>query len=307
MKLRWAGLAVLLAVGLMATLVNPANAGTTPPTITFANRTAPNAAGWNNTDATVNWDCADEEGGSGVVSPTVSATLTTDGAGQSAQGTCADNAGNTASDTQTGINIDKTAPDSVVGVMSRPPDTADGWYTRPVTINFEGTDGTSGIDSCFSYEYAFPDSANAFSIGSCADVAGNSAIAAKGFKFDMEAPGAAVDSNARFSLPPQFGGSFNTALAGEAITGTASDAGSGVSEVVVQFRWNPEGSIGPLISSPRVTRTATPASPGSTYTTWTVSTEGLVPGGYIVTARAVDGVSRLGNVSLARGYAITGP
>jgi hypothetical protein len=81
---------------------------TTPPTITFVNRTAANANGWNNGNVTVNWSCSDS--GSGVVSATVNAAVSTEGANQTATGTCTDLAGNSASDIQPGISIDKTAP-----------------------------------------------------------------------------------------------------------------------------------------------------------------------------------------------------
>jgi len=47
---------------------------------------------------------------SGAVSPTVSQTISTEGVNISATGTCFDNAGNSASNTQGGIKIDKTAP-----------------------------------------------------------------------------------------------------------------------------------------------------------------------------------------------------
>jgi hypothetical protein len=80
----------------------------TAPVIAFVSRTPADANGWNNTDVTINWSCTD--GLSGPVSASVSQTVSTEGANQSATGTCQDLAGNTASDTQSGINIDKTAP-----------------------------------------------------------------------------------------------------------------------------------------------------------------------------------------------------
>ena len=82
---------------------------TTPPTITFVSRMpAANANGWNNGNVTVTWSCSDS--GSGVVSATISQIISTEGSNQSATGTCQDLAGNSASNTQTGINIDKTNP-----------------------------------------------------------------------------------------------------------------------------------------------------------------------------------------------------
>ena len=80
----------------------------TAPTITYVGRTAANGNGWNNGDVVVEWSCSDD--GSGAVNASVFATVSTEGADQSATGTCEDLAGNTASDTQSGINIDKTAP-----------------------------------------------------------------------------------------------------------------------------------------------------------------------------------------------------
>lgn len=80
----------------------------TPPKITYTGRTAANPGGWNNSDVTVNWTCADAL--SGPMAASVSWTITTEGANQTATGTCTDNAGNSASDTQSGINIDKTPP-----------------------------------------------------------------------------------------------------------------------------------------------------------------------------------------------------
>lgn len=81
---------------------------------------AANAAGWHNTDVTVTFSCNDGEqpGGiylpgtfpSGIVACGPGQTLTTEGRDQSVTGTATDRAGNTATQTATGINIDKTAP-----------------------------------------------------------------------------------------------------------------------------------------------------------------------------------------------------
>ena len=86
------------------------------PGITFTSRTpAANGFGWNNTTVTVNWACSDAT--SGPVAGAVSQSVTAEGLNQSSTGTCSDVAGNSASDTQTGISIDKTVPTvSVTGV-----------------------------------------------------------------------------------------------------------------------------------------------------------------------------------------------
>ena len=69
----------------------------------------PNAAGWNNTDVTVNFTCSDALSGVGALSP-VSAVFSAEGANQSVAGLCTDRAGNSATTVMGGISIDKTPP-----------------------------------------------------------------------------------------------------------------------------------------------------------------------------------------------------
>lgn len=80
----------------------------TPPTIDGSRRPAANARGWNNAAVTVTFSCNDAQ--SGIQSCTPATTLSAEGAGQSVTGTAVDNAGNTASATVGGINIDLTPP-----------------------------------------------------------------------------------------------------------------------------------------------------------------------------------------------------
>jgi hypothetical protein len=113
---------------------------TTPPTITFVSRLpAANALGWNNTDVTVTWSCSDIEG---VLSPTVTQIVSMEGSALSATGTCTDTSGNTASDTQTGFNIDKTAPSLSPTVSPNPVTLNDS-----ATVNANASDGLSGLDT----------------------------------------------------------------------------------------------------------------------------------------------------------------
>ena len=63
------------------------------------------------------------------------------------------------------------------------------WYTSAVTINFSGTDTTSGIASCISTPYSGSDSETASVLGHCTDNAGNSSgDMAFNFKYDATAP-----------------------------------------------------------------------------------------------------------------------
>lgn len=308
------GASVSLLAGLLAT---PASAAedVTPPTITFVSRTAPNAAGWNNTDVVVTWSCEDEPGGSGAVWDTVSTTVTAEGVNLSAVGTCMDHAGNTASAQRLGINIDKTPP-TATGTAERSPDTASGWYIRPVTFSFQGSDALSGLVGCSSsYTYSYPDSASASVLGQCSDQAGNSKVSAASFQYDSESPGGTVDSNGPVTLPPccfgEFGGgAVNYAPAGASITGKASDSASGVSEVLVYFTRLPHGDHrlpAPVREAP-VIREAALASPGMQHTTWSASTAGMKTGGYRVQVQVIDAVGHVFPYENAysQGYVITG-
>lgn len=89
---------------------------TGPPSIS----PAANATGWHNTDVTVSFSCSDGEQPGGIYLPGSvpsgisdcgpTQTLTGEGRDQSVTGTATDLAGNTATQTASGINIDKTAP-----------------------------------------------------------------------------------------------------------------------------------------------------------------------------------------------------
>src|SRR5205823_1693013 len=78
------------------------------PTIAATAAPAANAAGWNNTDVTVTFTCADPL--SALVACPAPVTLSTEGANQSATGTATLKIGGTISATASGISIDKTAP-----------------------------------------------------------------------------------------------------------------------------------------------------------------------------------------------------
>jgi hypothetical protein len=84
------------------------------------------------------------------------------------------------------IFIDKTAP-AVHAVPSRPPQ-ANGWYTKPVSFTFDGTDATSGIAACSSITYSGPDSKSASVTGTCTDKAGNVGHAVSRFSYDSTPP-----------------------------------------------------------------------------------------------------------------------
>ncbi len=72
-----------------------------------------------------------------------------------------------------GFKYDATAP-AVTASPDRKPD-GKGWYRKPLTVSFAGTDATSGIAACTApTRYAGPDLAKAAVVGACRDAAGNS-------------------------------------------------------------------------------------------------------------------------------------
>lgn len=87
----------------------------TPPVIAASRTPEANAYGWNNTDVVVAFSCTDALSGLDATSIPGATTIAGEGANQSATGSCADRAGNQASATVGGINIDKTAPQLACG------------------------------------------------------------------------------------------------------------------------------------------------------------------------------------------------
>jgi hypothetical protein len=86
------------------------------------------------------------DGLSGIVTSSGPQILTSEGAIQTVTGMATDLAGNNASVTVSGINIDKTAP-AISGAATSPPNAA-GWYNSEVTISYNCSDALSGMASC---------------------------------------------------------------------------------------------------------------------------------------------------------------
>ncbi|MDP9373830.1 MAG: hypothetical protein M3Q65_15530 [Chloroflexota bacterium] len=155
------------------------NIDTTAPTLTFAGRTPDaNTAGWNNTAVTVSWNCADAL--SGPASARVDATVSSEGVNQTAEGRCADLAGNTVSASYSGLNIDTTPP-AVIYTGSA------GSYTilEAVSITCAAADALSGLASTTCQDitgpaYAFAPGDNTFS-ATATDKAGNAGSGAVTF------------------------------------------------------------------------------------------------------------------------------
>ena len=96
--------------------------------------------GWNTTDVAVTWTCTDAL--SGVATGPTNDTVSGEGANLSSSATCTDTAGNTASVTVFGIQIDRASPTTTATVPAPP---ASGWYADAVDVTLTGLDALSGI------------------------------------------------------------------------------------------------------------------------------------------------------------------
>jgi hypothetical protein len=104
------GTAIDLAGNMATATVSDINIDLTAPTITGAATTSPNAAGWYNTPVTVHFTCTDTLSGIPTGGCPADVVLSSNGANQSVMRSVSDAAGNSASASVSGINIDRTAP-----------------------------------------------------------------------------------------------------------------------------------------------------------------------------------------------------
>jgi hypothetical protein len=143
----------------------------TPPQVTGAvSERGPDTNGWYSRPVAVAFSGADATSGIAACDrPTYAGP---DGASQQVAGTCRDVAGNTSAAASVTLKYDATAP-AVNAVPDRPPD-ANGWYRRPLTVTFAGSDPVSGVAACAGpARYAGPAREEVALAGSCRDVAGN--------------------------------------------------------------------------------------------------------------------------------------
>jgi len=117
----------------------------TAPQISAVRAPEANANGWNNTPVTVTFACIDATSGLAAGSLSSPVDISSEGQGQSADGSCADVAGNVASMTVTNINIDMGAP-TVTASASLPFLWPPNGKTVPDVISGQIVDALSGLD-----------------------------------------------------------------------------------------------------------------------------------------------------------------
>jgi hypothetical protein len=118
---------------------------TVPPVATATATPAPNANGWNKTPVSVSFSGTDNLNGSGVAGCSPSVTLSANGAGQKASGTCTDVAGNVSAKATATISIDQIPP-----TVNLTAPTNGATYTIGSTIAAAYTcaDALSGLATC---------------------------------------------------------------------------------------------------------------------------------------------------------------
>jgi hypothetical protein len=194
----------------------------TPPTISATSRNPlPNAHGWNNTNVTVHFDCSDSLSGLAPASGPIDAVVSGEGANQSVTETCQDVAGNSASATANGINIDKTPP-TIAGSRA-PVANSFGWNNTDVTVSFACADSLSGIDTCGpSPQIVTSEGLNQSRTGTAVDLAGNSATAVVGnLNIDKTPPSISCTADPSVLWPP------NNKLVSVTVSVSLSDSLSG--------------------------------------------------------------------------------
>jgi hypothetical protein len=200
--------------------VNDINIDKTDPIVTATRTPAANSYGWNNTDVTVSVDSA-SDALSGIDTTSSPVVVSTEGAGQSANVSATDKAGNTGMATINDINIDKTAP--LITADRSPAANANGWNNTDVTVSVSSaSDALSGIASSDAPVTVTTEGANQSVTLTATDKAGNSASATvNDINIDKTAP---IISASRTPAANGFGWNNTDVTASY----TASDALSGL-------------------------------------------------------------------------------
>lgn len=162
----------------------------TPPALVEGTTSGtPGLNGWYWSAISVGWSANDAISGLRE-SGDASFAMSTSGEGSgisTGSRTVFDVAGNSSATTAYSFDVDLTDP-QVNGVADRAPNSF-GWYTVPVTITFEATDGASGIQQVSPAAiYSGPDSDTAAVGGEATDGSGRTSSTSFALKYDATAP-----------------------------------------------------------------------------------------------------------------------
>jgi large repetitive protein len=210
----------------------------TGPAVTTTADRGPNGNGWYREKVTISFAATD--GISGVAGcPSPIAYSSPDSGAASVSGTCSDNAGNTTTRAHA-LKYDGTAP-AATPVPRRNPN-ANGWYNAAVTVDYHGTDGTSGVDTCSTPSYSGPDDDTASVSGTCTDKAGNvSPAVAFAIKYDETDPVVTTSAD----RAPNGNGWYTAPVT---VSFAATDDTSGVAACPSPVRYSTPDSAGASVS-----------------------------------------------------------
>jgi len=166
----------------------------TNPTIVGTRSPDANVYNWDNSNVTVSFTCGDS-GGSGIGNCSEETIISAEGVSQFVEGQAEDKAGNTASFTVSGINIDKTKPEIVNIIV---PDANDhGWYNTDVDVHYSCADILSGPINASGDKIIASEGKNQSVSLECADLAGNiSAVESGNINIDKTKPQIIITSPA---------------------------------------------------------------------------------------------------------------
>lgn len=146
--------------------------GTAPDAPAVAVSPAPNAAGWNDSDVTVTFAGAGDNGPSGLAGCSDTVLVATDTPGLTVDGTCTDVAGNTSDAVSATVKVDKTAP-SAPTLSTLADGAAYDFGSVPAAPTCTATDALSGLDRCTVSGYSSAVGTHTVT-ATAYDVAGNS-------------------------------------------------------------------------------------------------------------------------------------
>ena len=268
----------LLLVMVLPLVVTPEVAAAPAAPIPVCSPAPSNCSGWYRTNVTVSWSY-DPAGVTNTEGCNVR-TVTSDTSDFPLS--CVVTYGSATYGFTAHVKRDATPPQVTAAAPDRAPD-ANGWYTRPVTVAFSGTDATSGLASCDRPTYA-SDSASAQVTGTCRDNAGNtSAPGAAALKYDATPPTVAAAAD----RAPDANGWYRKPLT---VAFNGADATSGIQACTQPARY-----AGPDRAQATVSGTCRDHA-GNTAgeVTFTANYDATAPKLAAVEATVKKGVARLG-------------
>ncbi|HET6816226.1 MAG TPA: PxKF domain-containing protein [Mycobacteriales bacterium] len=177
-----------------STDVNGINIDLTPPTLSGAATSNPNAFGWYKGDVTIHWTASDALSDIDRSSVPGDSTITGEGDNLGAGPVSVfDKAGNETTKTVSGFKIDRTPPTisgatvNDDGTARHPNDT--GWFNSAVRVRFACDDKMSGIQECAADQLLTQDGADQSATAGATDKADNAAsTTVTGINIDSQAP-----------------------------------------------------------------------------------------------------------------------